>query len=97
MPQGLPIDIADIHQKLWDAKDRNDVVKIYQKQFALYCGISAPHMSRVIKRLKEEGRIKKIGSRYRNVGVYSVYDPADFDQPEARLRATGVGPATMKT
>lgn len=85
MPQGKPIDITAIHQTLWDAKDHTKKVKIYQKQFALYCGISAPHMSRVVKRLQEEGRIKKVGTRYRNVGVYLVYDPETFNSKSTGL------------
>lgn len=95
MASGLAIDRAAIHKKIWDARDRRGLVKIYQKQFAQHLGISAPHMSRIIAEMIEQGRLKKVGARYRNVGVYDVRDPADFPPPETKLRQTGVGPAAL--
>lgn len=93
MAAGLGIDRADIHKKIWDARDRRGLVKVYQKAFAASLGLSTPHMSRIMKELQEQGRIKKVGARYRNVGVYSVRDPSEFDPPETALRKTGLGPA----
>lgn len=94
MTQGVPIDRAEIHRKIWKARDRTGKVKIYQKRFAETLGISAPHMSRIIGELIESGRLHKVGARYRNVGVYSVSDPAQFSDPDASLKSVGVGPAT---
>lgn len=78
MTQGVPVDVLAIHQELWDARKRNGTVQIYQKKFAAHLNLSQYHMSRVIRRMTEEGRIKKIAARYRNVGIYQVMDPADF-------------------
>lgn len=90
--RGLAIDRADIHKKIWDQRNRRGIVKIFQKAFAAHLGISTPQMSRIIHELMEQGRIVKIGSRYRNVGVYEVKDPANFAPPETAFRSMGVGP-----
>lgn len=91
MTQGLPLDYAEVHRKIWNARDRSGKVKIYQKKLAKALGISAPHMSRVIKTFKDEGRVKKIASGYRNTAVYIVRDPSDFPDPENQLKG-GVAP-----
>lgn len=78
MSQGVPLDRQKVHETLWEARDRGGKVQIYQKQFAGFLGISVTHMSRVIRDFEQEGRIKKIAARYRNVGVYVIRDPADF-------------------
>jgi len=91
MTQGLPLDYAEVHRKIWDAKNRNGTVKIHQKKLAKALKISAPHMSRVIKSFKDEGRLKKIGTGYRNTAVYIVRDPAEFPDPEAEIKS-GVAP-----
>lgn len=76
--RGVPLDRMEVHQKIWAARDRRGRVKIYQKQFAEHLGISIYHMSRIIKEFEEQGRLKKIAARYRNVGVYVVSDPVAF-------------------
>lgn len=81
MPQGTPIDRDAIHRKIWAASDRNHKVKIVQKDFAVFCGIAVTHMSRLIKEFEKDGRLKKVGARYRNVGVYVVRDPDTFNSP----------------
>lgn len=95
MTQGLPIDRPEIHLKIWNARDRSGKVKIYQKQLALHLRISAPQLCRIIKEFETSGRIKKVGSTYRNVGVYVVRDPADFPPSEKKLKSTGLGPASQ--
>lgn len=96
MTQGLPIDRPEIHRKLWNARDRSGKCKIYQKVFAAHLKISAPQLCRIIKEFEESGRIKKVGSTYRNVGVYVIRDPADFPPSEKKLQSTGLGPASME-
>lgn len=91
MTQGLPLDYAEVHRKIWNAKNRNGTVKIHQKKLAKALKISAPHMSRVIKTFKDEGRLKKIASGYRNTAVYIVRDPKDFPDPVGQLKG-GIAP-----
>ncbi len=78
MSSGKPIDRYEIHKKIWDARNRNNKVKIVQKDFAAHCGIAVTHMSRLIKEFERDGRLKKVGARYRNVGIYVVRDPDTF-------------------
>jgi hypothetical protein len=76
--QGKPLDRNEIHQKLWEAKNRSGKVRIYQKEFAAYLELSATHLNRVIREFEKSGRLKKVGSTYRNIGVYVVRDPKEF-------------------
>ncbi len=78
MSRGVPLSRTELHDELWAARDRSGKVKIYQKQLAIHLGISQSHMSRVITDMEAQGRIKKIGARYRNVGIYLIRDPAEF-------------------
>lgn len=80
MPSGSPIDREALHKIIWEASDRrNHKIKIVQKDFAVFYGIAVTHMSRLIKEFEKEGRLKKVGARYRNVGVYVVRDPDTFN------------------
>ena len=78
MTQGVPLSRDEVHKKLWEARNRSGKVRILQKDFAVFLGISQTHMSRVLRDLQAEGRIKKVGARYRNVGIYAIKDPAEF-------------------
>ena len=89
MPQGIPIDRDWIHEQIWNARDRRGRVKIFQKRFAETLGISAPQMNRIIREFETEGRLKKVGARIRNVGIYVVRDPEEFDEVSRR----GIAPA----
>lgn len=79
MARGVPIDRQEVHAKIWAARDKSGRVKIYQKRFAESLHISQYHMSRIIREFEEQGRIKKIAARYRNIGIYVVEDPAMFN------------------
>lgn len=78
MTQGIKFDRQKLHQDMWDARDRNGKLQIFQKEWAKTHDITHFVMCRVMKDFEDEGRIKKIGARYRNVGIYVIYDPADF-------------------
>lgn len=79
MAAGVPVDIQKLHRQIWDARDRRGLVKIYQKAFARHVGVTVYTMSRLMRQLSEEGRIKKVGARYRNVGIYKVNDPVEWE------------------
>lgn len=78
MPKGKPIDRNSLHNQLWDARDRHNRVKIHQRKFAKFLGITHTHMCRIIGDFEEEGRIRKIAAREKNVGVYLITDPAEY-------------------
>ena len=77
--RGVPVDRQQLHVKIWEARDKSGKVKIYQKKFAEAQGLSPYHMSRIIRDFEKEGRLRKVGARYRNIGIYVVADPGQFD------------------
>lgn len=87
--RGHAVDRVAVHMALWDKSDRQHKIEIYQKELAQKMSITQATMSLVIKDLSEEGRIKKIASRPRNVGVYVVRDPADFEHEFDAYSVTG--------
>lgn len=76
--RGVPLDREMVHAEIWKARDKHGKVKIFQKKFAEHLHISQYHMCRVIADFEAEGRIKKIGARHLNIGIYAVKDPAEF-------------------
>ena len=78
MAAGVKADRDAIHKELWDARNRHNLVKVHQGNFAQHLGLSGPHLCRIFKEFERDGRIKKKASRYRNVGVYEVRDPATY-------------------
>lgn len=78
--RGVRVIRHEVHKQLWQARNRKDCVQIHQKDFAGFIGIQPTHMSRVIKDLVEDGRIKKIAVRKANIGVYLIRNPADFEE-----------------
>lgn len=78
MPKGHPIDRTAIHEHIWNQRNRRNCVQIYQKQMAEELGISNYHLNRIIKNFEAAGRLKKIGARRLNIGVYVVRDPQLF-------------------
>lgn len=83
--RGQAVDRLALHQTLWSRSDRFGKVQILQGDLAKELGITNPTMSNIIKAMSEEGRLKKVAARKRNIGVYQIKDPADFEhvfQPE---------------
>lgn len=78
MAAGVRADRDEIHRKLWEARDRRDLVQIHQGRFAAHLGLTGPHLCRILKEFESVGRVKKIGARYRNVGVYQISDPETY-------------------
>lgn len=78
MAAGVRADRDAIHRELWQNRNRRDLVEIHQGRFAAHLGITGPSLCRILKEFTETGRIKKTGSRYRNVGVYQVFDPETY-------------------
>ena len=82
MTRPLPISKPDLHQLLFDRSGRARKLQLNQKELAKELGIPHDALNRVVKQIEAEGRIKKIGARKDNIGVYAVKDPDEFRTPE---------------
>lgn len=82
MPKGRPLDKDHIHQILWEAKDRQGRLKIHQRKFSAWLGITHTTLCRVLAEFEKQGRIKRVATRYRNVGIYQIEDPETWDAPK---------------
>lgn len=75
----MKVDRYDLHDHLWDKADRFGRCLIYQKELASELDITQATMSLIVKELTESGRIKKIAAKQRNIGIYVVRDPTQFE------------------
>lgn len=73
--KGHPIDIDGMHRYLFRKSASNGSMRIHQRDFAKELGVAFETVCRMLKRMTDQGRIKRIGSRSNNVGVYSITDP----------------------
>lgn len=89
--KGQKVDRLALHERFWAQADRFGKVEIYQKGLAEELHLTAPTVSLIMKELVEEGRIRKVASKRRNVGVYAVRDPANFDHEFIPVTVPGVG------
>lgn len=69
------IDRDEIHQMLWDRRDRLNKVMLHQREFAVELGITHYTVSRLVNELVDRGALKKISSEKGNIGTYSVRSP----------------------
>lgn len=74
MPTGHPIDLNALHRYLYRRTDRLGRLRIVQKKLADELGYSRFNVSRVLKRMEAQQRIRKVGDRERNTYVI-VQDP----------------------
>lgn len=72
MPKGEAIDLDALHALLLERAGRLGKVKIHQRDLAAELGVTHFAICRVLARMEEEGRIKRIGQGYKNVGLYAV-------------------------
>lgn len=78
MPKGYALDVPEIHEKLWEKADRLGRLRILQKDFAEEVGVTHFAITRLFKRMEEEGRMKKMASHKGNTWTYAIRDPASF-------------------
>lgn len=76
MPKGFPIDLDELHARLWERTDRLGRIKLTQSKLAAELGITKYTMSRVVAKLIEDGCIRQISSRGNNAGRFIVTDPS---------------------
>lgn len=74
----MKVDRYELHQRFWDEADRLGRCLIYQKELAAQLDVTQATMSIIIGELVDEGRIKKISAKQRNIGVYLIRDPILF-------------------
>lgn len=78
MPKGYAIDVKKVHEQLWERSDRLGRLKMIQKEFAQEIGVTHFAITRLFKRMEEEGRIKKLASHQGNTWTYTIRDPEKF-------------------
>lgn len=78
MPKGKAIDVVQVHETLWGKSDRLGRLKIMQKDFAVELGVTHFAITRLFKRMEEEGRMKKLVSHQGNTWTYAIRDPKNF-------------------
>lgn len=89
--RGQRIDRLELHKMLWKRADRFGKVEIHQGRLSEELHVTKPTMSLIMTELTQEGRVKKVGSKYRNVGVYTIRNPVDFPHIFDGKRVPGIG------
>lgn len=79
MAQGKALSLRALHGALWAARDRRNAVRLHQGQLAAEFDVNKYTMSRKVKELVEEGRIRRISNRRVLAGQFIVEDPDTFD------------------
>lgn len=79
MGRGKKIDRVAVHRYLWENSDRLNRFSDRGSDTAANLEIGQFTFSRILGELAKEGRIKHVSSKYHNVKVWSVRDPATFE------------------
>lgn len=69
------VDLDRLHSYLWDIKNRVNTVKIHQGELGKEIGVDRFHLSRLITKMVEQGRMKQVASSQGNIKTYLIYDP----------------------
>lgn len=75
-PRNTAVDIDGLHRLLWRRSNRRNVVKVHQGELAEQLMLSKFAMSRLFRRLQDEGRIRKHSTAKLNIASYEIVDPA---------------------
>lgn len=78
MPKGIHIDVPAVHDLLWERSDRLGRLKLIQKELAKELGVTHFAITRLFKRMEEEGRMKKLTGHQGNTWTYTIRDPDRF-------------------
>lgn len=81
--RGHPINLDAMHAFLWRRADRLGRLRIQQRAFAEELGIAHETVCRFIKKMSDEGRLKRIKNEKNNIGVYVIVDPDEYDHVAA--------------
>lgn len=81
MTRPIEIDDAGLHRFLYRKADRQHRFSFSQQKLAADLGVSEFHLCRVMRRLREDGRVRRIGTR-----TIVVADPANFTEDPPNWR-----------
>lgn len=87
----MKVDRLDLHDRLWEESDRWKRIEIHQKKLSEEYGVTHPTMNIAIRDLEKQGRIRRVASKKRNVGIYVVRDPATFEHEFEGVLVPGIG------
>lgn len=71
---GGGIDYAALHYLLWCRRATPDTVRFHQATLAAELRITPSEVTRIVARLRHDGRLTKTSTR----GVYRIVDPASW-------------------
>lgn len=80
--RGKPIDIDKLHGFLFRRADHFGKLRMSQRDFASELGVAHETVCRVMKKMTDQGRIKRIRSEKNNIGIYVITDPTSWN-PDA--------------
>lgn len=75
MPKGQPINVDALHRYLWRKSDRLNRIRVVQRELAAELGITYFAVCRILARMVQQDRLKKMSSDAKNVWTYIVRDP----------------------
>lgn len=78
MSRGKPIDVDKLHTFFYEKADRYGTLQITQRDLASQMGVAYETICRVVKKMSNEGRMKRMKSKKNNVGVYLIQDPGEW-------------------
>jgi DNA-binding MarR family transcriptional regulator len=88
VPRGHSIDDSAVHSFLFRRTDRLGRIRINQTELAGEFGITKFTMSRVINRMIDAKRIRRLSSHLNNRGVFIVEDPEVWEVMNAKAAKT---------
>jgi predicted transcriptional regulator len=77
------IDRDALHRFLYDRSNSRSHIKINQTELATQLDVTRGTMYRVLKEMLEGGRLRKVETLERNVGVYQIVNPDTWQAQQA--------------
>lgn len=78
MTRAINIDHQRLHEMLWKKADSTGRLLIHQSDLREQLAVSNATLCRILQRMANEGRLKKIAARKGNIGVYVLQNPEGF-------------------
>lgn len=70
-----PLDRDALHRYMWDRCNAHHRIPVHQGELADALGVTRGTIVRVLNELVEQGRMRKVDSKLKNVRVFHVVDP----------------------
>lgn len=84
MAKPIKVDRDALHAYLWKRTDQRGRITVKIADLADDLGIRRDHMGRILREMGDAGRLKKTSALVRNVGIFTVVDPDEWN-PEKPL------------